>query len=148
MTFDSIDLANALDITKATQVTSSSLRKPQDSIVSRIGGIGRASAGVARIKAMNELELHAELVYAETALMKAVLAIISGGDWLGLIKEALNMRAAHGTYRTLQTYLDEADKHGYDDNIDMDFRSVSPPFATPQEANTIRVFFLALVLHH
>lgn len=33
------------------------------------------------------------------------------------------MRSAHGIYRTLQLYLEDADKHGYDDDIDMDFRS-------------------------
>ncbi|OCF35432.1 hypothetical protein I317_04948 [Kwoniella heveanensis CBS 569] len=120
MTFDSIDLANALEITKATAVTASALRRPSDSIVSRFV---RSGTAVARIKAMTPLERHAELVFAETSLMKAVLAIVSGGDWLGLVREALNMRNAHGIYHVLQQYLDDADKNGYDDNIDMDFRS-------------------------
>ena len=35
------------------------------------------------------------------------------------------MRTAHGIYRTLQEYLAEMDKHGFDEDIDMDFRSVS-----------------------
>lgn len=35
------------------------------------------------------------------------------------------MRTAHGIYRNLQHFLEDADKHGYDDDIDMDFRSVS-----------------------
>ncbi|WVR05111.1 hypothetical protein IAU60_002123 [Kwoniella sp. DSM 27419] len=120
MTFDSVDLLNALEITKATAVTASALRRPTDSIVSRFV---RSGAAVARVKSMTPLERHAELVYAETSLMKALLAIVSGGDWLGLIREALNMRAAHGIYRILQQYLEDADKNGYDDDIDMDFRS-------------------------
>jgi hypothetical protein len=37
------------------------------------------------------------------------------------------MRTAHGIYRTLQQYVDEADKDGFDEDIDMDFRSVRPP---------------------
>ncbi len=43
------------------------------------------------------------------------------------------MRTAHGIYRTLQQYLDEADRHGFDEDIDMDFRSVrySPCVETP-----------------
>lgn len=42
----------------------------------------------------------------------------------------LNMRTAHGIYRTLQQYVDEADKDGFDEDIDMDFRSVRlPPLA-------------------
>jgi hypothetical protein len=88
MTFDSNDLANALDLCKSTSVTASHLRKPSDSIVSRLGGLVRAGAGVQRVKAMSPLERHAELVFAETALMKAMLAIIAGGDWLGLVREA------------------------------------------------------------
>jgi hypothetical protein len=36
------------------------------------------------------------------------------------------MRTAHGIYRTLQQYVDEADKDGFDEDIDMDFRSVRP----------------------
>jgi hypothetical protein len=36
------------------------------------------------------------------------------------------MRTAHGIYTTLEQYLKDADRNGYDDDIDMDFRSVSP----------------------
>jgi hypothetical protein len=35
------------------------------------------------------------------------------------------MRTAHGIYRTLQQYVEEADRDGFDEDIDMDFRSVS-----------------------
>ncbi|WVW83205.1 hypothetical protein I302_105223 [Kwoniella bestiolae CBS 10118] len=120
MTFDANDLASALEICKATSVTATALRRPTDSLVSRFV---KAGAAVGRVKSMSPLERHAELVYAETSLMKALLAIVSGGDWLGLIREALNMRAAHGIYHVLQQYLEDADKNGYDDNIDTDFRS-------------------------
>jgi len=88
MTFDSVDLANALEICKACSVTASALRKPSDGVISRIGGLVRPGVGVQRIKSMTVLERHAELVFAETALMKAMLAIVSGGDWLGLVREA------------------------------------------------------------
>ena len=88
MTFDSHDLANALELCKATSTVASALRKPSDSIVTRIGGLVRSGAGVQRVKEMTVLQRHAELVYAETSLMKAMLAIIAGGDWLGLVREA------------------------------------------------------------
>jgi len=88
MTFDSNDLGNALEITRGTAVVATALRKPNDSLVTRLGGLVKAGAGVARVKQMTNLERHAELVYAETSLMKALLAIIAGGDWLGLVKEA------------------------------------------------------------
>ena len=88
MTFDSVDLANALEICKATSVTASALRKPAEGMITRLGGLVKAGAGVQRIKSMTVLERHAELVFAETSLMKAMLAIVSGGDWLGLVREA------------------------------------------------------------
>jgi hypothetical protein len=34
------------------------------------------------------VQKHAELIYAETLLIKAVLGIVAGGDWVGLVKEA------------------------------------------------------------
>ncbi|KAL1413482.1 hypothetical protein Q8F55_001256 [Vanrija albida] len=123
MTFDSSDLLSALDIAKSTSHIASSLRHPTESVFSKLGGLVRTNHAVARVKAMTVLELHAELCYAECILMKAVLAIVAGGDWMGLIREALNMRTAHGIYKTLQQFLDEADKGGFDETIDMDFRS-------------------------
>jgi hypothetical protein len=50
-----------------------------------------------------------------------------GADGRRLIVR-LNMRSAHGIYHTLQQFIDQADKDGYDEDIDMDFRSVSPSF--------------------
>ncbi|KAL7422267.1 hypothetical protein Q5752_002913 [Cryptotrichosporon argae] len=123
MTFDNNDIATALEICRVTSATAASLRRPTDSLVTKLGGLVRSGHALSRVKAMTPLERHAELVYAEQLLLKALLGIVGGGDWMGLIKEALNMRTAHGIYRTLGQYLDEADKHGYDDDIDMDFRS-------------------------
>ena len=88
MTFDSVDLGNALEITRGTAVVATALRRPADSIVTRLGGLVKAGSGLPRVRAMTNLERHAELVYAETSLMKALLAIVAGGDWLGLVKEA------------------------------------------------------------
>lgn len=123
MTFDSVDLNAALDITKATAHTATMLRRPTGGVFSKIGGLVSHGQALARVRQMTPLERHAELTYAETILVKAQLAIVAGGDWVGLIREALNMRSAHGIYRTLQMYLDEADKNGFDEDIDMDFRS-------------------------
>lgn len=119
MTFDSEDINAALEQTKGVAHTASTLRRPTESVLSKL----RPGASVQRVKHMTVLELHAELVYAETILLKAILGIVGGGDWLGLIREAFNMRSAHGIYRTLQLYLEDADRNGFDEDIDMDFRS-------------------------
>lgn len=88
MTFDADDLQNALEICRNIHITATALRKQGDGIMSRVGGLVRPGAGVQRVKQMTLIERHAELVYAESSLMKAMLAIVAGGDWMGLIKEA------------------------------------------------------------
>ncbi len=47
------------------------------------------------------------------------------------------MRTAHGIYRTLQQFLEESDRDGYDDEIDMDFRSVRPESQNVHKAHPL-----------
>jgi hypothetical protein len=119
MTFGSDDLASALEIAKATTATATVLRRPTEGVLGKL----RPGASMQRVRHMSALERHAELVYAETLLVKAIIGIVGGGDWMGLIREAFNMRTAHGIYRSLQIFLEESDKDGFDEDIDMDFRS-------------------------
>ncbi len=95
MTFDQNDLSTALEIARGTSALAASLRKPQSGLLGRVAGVVRSGSGTAQIQAMSQLEKHAELVYAESLLIKAVLGIVAGGDWLGLIKEACVLRI-HG----------------------------------------------------
>ena len=80
---------------------------------------------------MTLVQRHAELIYAEASLLKAVMGILYSGDFFGFVAEALNMRNAYGIYRSLSKYVEWADeqaakKHGkgaIDESIDEDFRS-------------------------
>ncbi|CED85534.1 S-adenosylmethionine decarboxylase [Phaffia rhodozyma] len=121
MTFEPSDLQHAQAVTKYVTDLVSSYRKPASSLTTRLFKGG----GVALIKSMTDIEKHAELMYAETLLMKSMLGIIVGGEWLALIKEAMNMRTSQGIYRTLNTYIEAADKShgGHDPTIDRDLRS-------------------------
>ncbi|KAG6838442.1 hypothetical protein C0991_011638, partial [Blastosporella zonata] len=58
---------------------------------------------------MTDVERHAELLYAESLFLKALLGIVYSGDWLAFIKEALNMRTTMGIYSHLGAFLDETD---------------------------------------
>ncbi|KAJ9096328.1 hypothetical protein QFC21_005148 [Naganishia friedmannii] len=120
MTFDEDDLQAALEIAKITSNLAHSLRKSSGGVTSRLAGLVRSGAQTAHIKSMNKVQKHAELVYAETLLIKAVLGIVAGGDWVGLIKEALNMRTAYGIYRGLQIYLEN---FANDTELDEHFKS-------------------------
>jgi hypothetical protein len=88
MTFDATDLNTALDIARKTSALAHSLRKQQGSLLGKMAGVVRGGGGAAAIASMTLLEKHAELVYAESLLIKAVLGIVAGGDWVGLVREA------------------------------------------------------------
>lgn len=88
MTFDLEDLRAALEISRITSALAHSLRKSAGGVTSRLAGMVRSGTQTAHIKSMNKVQKHAELIYAETLLIKAVLGIVAGGDWVGLVKEA------------------------------------------------------------
>ncbi|KAJ9112825.1 hypothetical protein QFC20_002153 [Naganishia adeliensis] len=120
MTFDIEDLKAALEIARTTSALAHSLRKSAGGVTSRLAGMVRSGTQIAHIKSMNKVQKHAELIYAETLLIKAVLGIVAGGDWVGLVKEALNMRTAYGIYRSLQVYLET---YADDRELDEHFKS-------------------------
>ncbi|GAC76535.1 40S ribosomal protein S7 [Moesziomyces antarcticus T-34] len=121
MTFEPADLAIAISLCKDALTIANLLRKPS-SAVSNFGrfvrGTGQSPSALAQ---MDEVQQHAELVYAEAVLLKAVLGIAYAGDFFAFVSEALNMRNAYGIYRSLQKYVDWSDEKGQ--NLDEDFKS-------------------------
>jgi Protein of unknown function (DUF3808) len=75
---------------------------------------------------MTPVQRHAELIYAESLVEKALLGIVYSGDWLHFIKEALNMRNAINTYQNMYEFMLDADANaegGHDDSLDTHWRS-------------------------
>ncbi|KAK0546420.1 hypothetical protein OC846_004652 [Tilletia horrida] len=130
MTFEPQDLAVAISYCKDSLAIAQLLRKPSNIV----GNFGRFVRGTGQspqtMHSMTKVQRHAELVYAESLLLKAVTGIVYSGDIFAFVSEALNMRNAYGIYRSLEKYLDWADqKHmqttglAHDATIDADFRS-------------------------
>ncbi|GAC96399.1 hypothetical protein PHSY_003979 [Pseudozyma hubeiensis SY62] len=121
MTFEPADLAIAISLCKDALTIANLLRKPS-SAVSNFGrfvrGTGQSPSALSQ---MDEVQRHAELVYAEAVLLKAVLGIAYAGDFFAFVSEALNMRNAYGIYRSLQKYVDWSAEKGED--LDEDFKS-------------------------
>ncbi|SOV04327.1 uncharacterized protein UDID_02344 [Ustilago sp. UG-2017a] len=121
MTFEPADLAIAISLCKDALTIANLLRKPT-SVVSNFGrfvrGTGQSPSALSQ---MDEVQRHAELVYAEAVLLKAVLGIAYAGDFFAFVSEALNMRNAYGIYRSLQKYVDWAEGKG--EKLDEDFKS-------------------------
>ncbi|BGP48328.1 hypothetical protein JCM10450v2_004200 [Rhodotorula kratochvilovae] len=127
-TFEPEDLEAAIQCCKDSITITQLLRKKDHGLFERVGSIAKGSTSVHSIKAMTLVQRHAELVYAECTLLKAVLGIIYSGDFLAFLKEALNMRNAYAIYRTLAKYVETTDQEysgpGEEDPaIDQDFRS-------------------------
>ncbi|KAG0662948.1 hypothetical protein C6P46_003036 [Rhodotorula mucilaginosa] len=124
-TFEPDDLEDAIQCCRNTIHIAQLLRKHDYGILARVGSIAKGSASVTSVRTMTVTQRHAELVYSECTLLKAVLSMAYAGDFIAFLKEALNMRAAHATYRTLAHYVEAADAAygGEDPTIDQDFRS-------------------------
>ncbi|GAA6051719.1 hypothetical protein JCM3770_002699 [Rhodotorula araucariae] len=127
-TFEPEDLEAAIQCCKDSITITQLLRKKGHGLLERVGSIAKGSTSVQSIKAMTLVQRHAELVYAECTLLKAVLGIIYSGDFLAFLKEALNMRNAYAIYRTLAKYVETTDQEytgpgDEDPAIDQDFRS-------------------------
>ncbi|KAG6915424.1 hypothetical protein DXG01_011573 [Tephrocybe rancida] len=106
MSYADEDLLSAINHTKHGNHIASQHRKKAGFFGSLVG----SGSTTTFIKSMTPVERHAELLYAESLFLKALLGIVYSGDWLAFIKEALNMRTTIGVYRHLGAYLDEADE--------------------------------------
>ncbi|GAA6038616.1 hypothetical protein JCM8097_009449 [Rhodosporidiobolus ruineniae] len=124
-TFEPEDLEAAIQCCRDSIHITQLLRKKDHGLFERVGSIAKGTTSVHSIKTMTLVQRHAELVYAECTLLKAVLGIIYSGDFLAFLKEALNMRNAYAIYRTLAKYVEGVDEAygGEDPVIDQDFRS-------------------------
>ena len=123
MTFEHQDLGTALEYCKDTLHIASLLRK-QTSTISSIGSFLRGTGpSVSSIASMSLVQRHAELIYAECTLLKAILAIAHSGEIFGLLSEALHLRHAYGMYRSFARYVEWANNNPGQDNADEHFTS-------------------------
>ncbi|GAA6018293.1 hypothetical protein JCM11491_005144 [Sporobolomyces phaffii] len=127
-TFEPEDLEAAIQCCRDSIHITQLLRKKDHGLFERVGSIAKGSTSVNSIRSMTLVQRHAELIFAECTLLKAVLGIIYSGDFIAFLKEALNMRNAYAIYRTLAAYVEAADASYFgegteDPAIDEDFRS-------------------------
>lgn len=108
-TLDHYDLTTAASYAKDAMTVASLLRRPT-SIASVLGRFARGSSqhGPA-VYSMTPVQRHAELVFAESSLLKSIMGILLSGDWFACISEALQLRNVYGMYRSLARYLDWLD---------------------------------------
>ncbi|KAI8088521.1 hypothetical protein BDF21DRAFT_378735 [Thamnidium elegans] len=104
MTFQHTDIEDAIEALKETIQLADAFRKKNSSwlgnITSWVKGIS-----VHEVWEMSRLHRHAELIYAESYLLKALLCIIHDESFVSFLREGLHVRASYNTYKTLQKFL-------------------------------------------
>ncbi|SNX87831.1 related to CSR1 - phosphatidylinositol transfer protein [Melanopsichium pennsylvanicum] len=128
MTFEPADFETAILCCQHSMKIAGFLRKKQGAIGKLIGG-----GKMGNYRSMSLVQLHAELVFAESQLLKSVLGIFYSGDSIGFVRQALGLRAAYFQVRELFKFVEavdaeaeEAEVSGKRSNavhLDQDFRS-------------------------
>lgn len=124
-TFDHEDLLTAVSYSKDAMHVASLLRKPTNMINSirrLVRGTGQPASAM---HGMTLVQRHAELVFAESTLLKSVMGILLSGDMFAFVSEALSLRSVYGMYRSLADYIAWLDDptHATEGEVDEDFRS-------------------------
>jgi hypothetical protein len=129
MTFDQSDIHDCSVALENSVALASMLRKPQGIMSSLTGYLtGKGAKEVNHLKSMNKLERHAELVYAESFLIKALLSLATDTNMVAFIREGLKIRASYSIfkymYRFLRVVYKEEGQEGFKNyNIDEHFIS-------------------------
>ncbi|KAI8884677.1 hypothetical protein K501DRAFT_247391, partial [Backusella circina FSU 941] len=116
MTFQKPDMDQALTSTKHTIELAGGLRKGatgwMESITSWVKGMT-----VEDIKNMTVIQRHAELVYAESYLLKAMLSILYDESVMSFLRESLNIRSSYNSYMMLEKYINNSSSTENDDDF-------------------------------
>lgn len=129
MTFDPTDIHDCSVALENSVHLASMLRKPQGIMSSLTGYLtGKGAKEVAHLKSMNKLERHAELVYAESFLIKAQLSLVTDNNMVAFIREGLKIQASYSIFKNMYRFLrkvySEDGKEGFEKyNIDEHFIS-------------------------
>ncbi|KAI8332752.1 hypothetical protein BD560DRAFT_494053 [Blakeslea trispora] len=106
MTFEKGDIAEAIEALKQTIQLADALRKKETgwfgNITSWVKGMS-----VQDVSSMSRLHRHAELVYAESYLLKALLCIVHDESLVAFLREGLHVRSSYNTYRVLHKFLSQ-----------------------------------------
>lgn len=128
MTFEPADFETAILCCQHSMKIAGFLRKKQGTIGKLVGG-----GKMANYRSMSLVQLHAELVYAESQLLKSVLGIFYSGDSIGFVKQAFSLRSAYFQVRELFKFVEAVDaeaeeaevsgKRSQAIHLDQDFQS-------------------------
>ncbi|KAI8917323.1 hypothetical protein BC831DRAFT_485416 [Entophlyctis helioformis] len=129
MTFDRYDIDAAMDALRVSVEVAQAFRKEQSLVGSLAGfvfGGGRGGKDGSSFKAMTKMQRHAEVVFAEAYLLRAVLSLLTDTNMVAFVREGLNIRQAYSIFKSgfrfLKRCWEEGGPQGLVDNkIDANF---------------------------
>ncbi|KAI8138446.1 hypothetical protein BJV82DRAFT_523321 [Fennellomyces sp. T-0311] len=105
MTFEQKDVEKTMDALKHTIQLANAQRKRGGGWLDNIATWVKGNQ-IQHLKAMTRVHRHAELVYAEAYLLKALLSIVYDESIVAFLREGLNIRNSYNTYRHLEKYVE------------------------------------------
>ncbi|XP_070195662.1 tetratricopeptide repeat protein 39B-like isoform X2 [Littorina saxatilis] len=100
MTFDMADIEQAIAAMKQSMIVSNKLRKS----TSLMGSFSNMTSGV-NYDDYTEEEVHAELIYAESLLIRALLTFIQDENLISFVKGGLKIRECYKIYKECNKML-------------------------------------------
>ena len=104
MTFEPSDIRNSLALMQTAVDMAMFYRKRDYSILGNIAGFVRGHS----LDNMTRLQRHAELIYAESYLLRAILTIINDESLLSFVREGMSVRSSYLTYKQCYKWLIKA----------------------------------------
>ncbi|KAJ3276315.1 hypothetical protein HK104_003670 [Borealophlyctis nickersoniae] len=107
MTFDPADVDAALEALHNTVEMASACRKEQSFVASFAGMVMGSGKAGSHLKTMTRFQRHAELVFAEAYLLKAILSLLTDTNMVAFVREGLNIRSSYNIYKGCYKFLEK-----------------------------------------
>ncbi|KAI9301533.1 hypothetical protein BJ944DRAFT_168905 [Cunninghamella echinulata] len=104
MTFQETDIKSTHEALKETIQLAGQLRK-KEGWMNSFSSLWQQRNPITHLQSLTIIEKHAELIYAEAYLLKAILSIIHDESILSFVREGLNIRNSYNTYIMLEKYI-------------------------------------------
>lgn len=95
-------IESAIDVLNKASETINSYRIKGGGLVDSLTRFARAGSRKDDANAYSELEMHAELCYAEVLLLRAVLTLCEDENLVSFVKAGLKVRSCYQSFRLVQ----------------------------------------------
>jgi hypothetical protein len=112
-------IESAIDVLNKASETINSYRIKGGGLVDSLTRFARAGSRKDDANAYSELEMHAELCYAEVLLLRAVLTLCEDENLVSFVKAGLKVRSCYQSFRLVQYLFCDNNKFFFKNVIDI-----------------------------